>query len=123
MSETIIVAIITACAASLPGIINTILNNKNSITLKKYENFNEQRQKVIFDFLESVGQCSGGGITAREQSNYQICLNKLLLYFPNINKDLLDKIYKSLFVSSTSDKLNAITPLIKELSTAIIEKQ
>jgi len=122
LSETLWIAIITACATTIPNIVIAIINNKHFLKIKRIENYNEARQKVIFEFLENVGGCCGSAITMHQKQEYQKSLNKLLLYFPNINSSTLDKIYNSLFDSNISNKTAVLTPLIKELSIVLSDK-
>jgi len=121
MSDTIWVAIITACASILPNIIITIINNKHSLKIKKYESYTISKQNAVFDFLTSVGKMFSGSYRD-EISDFQVSLNKLLLYYPDIDTTLIDNVYKSLNDTNLTNKRNTILPLIKELSKSIQNK-
>ncbi len=120
MSDTIWVAIITACATTIPQIIIAIINKNKEIKLKKFEYYNQNRLQVIFDFLDAVGEIySKDGINLKEKANFQKSLHKLTLYFPKIDYKIFDKIYNSLSEWDVTSRHEALQPLIKELSKSI----
>lgn len=121
MSDTIWVAIITACSSILPNIVITIINNKHSLKVKKYESYISSKQNVIFEFLTSVGKILDNTYQD-DLLNFQVSLNKLLLYYPELDRNLIDNIYKSLSDTNLTNKINAILPLIKQLSKSIRDK-
>lgn len=122
MSDTIWVAIITACATTIPQIINTVINKNKEIRLKKFEYYNQNRLNAIIDFLEASGSLyTKDGISTREKAIFDKSLNKLLLYFPNIDSKIISNIYDSLSQWNVEKRQEAIQPLIKQLSKSISE--
>lgn len=122
MSETVLIAIITGISATLPNIIITIINNKNSFRIKKYENSTLVKREVILNFLDSIGKCVGDNVYTEDLSNFQIATNKLLLYFPNLDLDIINNVRESMFDSNSKNKLDVLLPLIKQLSISMQDK-
>lgn len=122
MSDTIWVAIITACATTIPQIINAIINKNKEIRLKKFEYYNQNRLNAIIDFLEATGSLyTKDGISTGERAHFDKSLNKLLLYFPNTDSKIISNIYDSLSQWNVEKRQEAIQPLIKQLSKSISE--
>lgn len=123
MSDTILVAIVTSASAIIPQLINTYITYKKDVKLKLQNSYNQNRLNAIIEFLDSTGNIySKDGISLCEKNNFQKSLQKLLLYFPNIDSKTFDNIYNSTSEWDTSKRLEALQPLIKQLSKSIQEK-
>lgn len=124
MSETVLIAIISACSAIIPSIASIILNNRYNLKLKKYEITTLQKQQIATEFLENVGKIItfDGMLSSGELGNFDKSCNKLLLYFPNIDLNLINKIRKILFQNNPEEKLKLVNELVKQLSKSIFEK-
>lgn len=123
MSDTILVAIVTSASAIIPQLINTYITYKRDVKLKLQNSYNQNRLNAIIEFLDSTGNIySKDGILLCEKNNFQKSLQKLLLYFPNIDSKIFDNIYNSTREWDTSKRLEALQPLIKQLSKSIQEK-
>lgn len=123
MSDTILVAIIASASAIIPQLINTYITYKRDVKLKLQDSYNQNRLNAIVDFLDSTGNIySKDGITPIEKYNFQKSIQKLLLYFPDIDSKIFDSIYKSTSEWDTSKRLEALQPLIKQLSKSIKER-
>lgn len=123
MSDTIWVAIIASASAIIPQLINTYISYKKEVKLKLQDTYNQNRLNTIVEFLNCTGNIySKDGISQGEKNNFQKSLQKLLLYFPDIDSKTFDKIYKSTQEWDTLKRLEAIQPLIKQLSKSIKEK-
>ena len=123
MSDTIWVAIIAAASAIIPQLINTYINYKRDTKLKLQDTYNQNRLNVIIDFLDSTGSIySKDGMSLKEKYNFQKSVQKLLLYFPDISIKDFDKVFNSTSEWDTSKRLEALQPLIKQLSKSIKEK-
>lgn len=124
MSETVIVAIITACSAIIPTIITVILNNWYNLKLKKYEANILQKQQVATEFVETVGKIISynGGLSIKDLSDFYSSCNKLMLHFPNVDLKLINEIRESLYQSEPETKIKLINELSTQLSKSIFEK-
>ncbi len=123
MSDTIWVAIIASASAIIPQLINTYITYKKDVKLKYQDSYNQNRLNAIVEFLDSTGSIfSANGISSREQYQFQKSSQKLLLYFPDINRKLIDEIYKSTEEWDPAKRIEVIMPLIKQLSKSIKEK-
>lgn len=123
MSETILVAIITACATTIPQLITCVSNNKREKELKRIEIYNSNLYSVVTEFLEVAGRLQlKSGICNKDKSDFCSAVNKLLLYFPNIDANIISKIFYSLSEDNVNTRQQAIQPLIKELSKSLSEK-
>ncbi len=124
MTETIWVAIITALATTIPQLINTWISYHKNIKEKQLEMFEQNRLNAIVEFLDAVGGTySRDGLSLGEKNNFDKSLNKLLLYFPNINEDDISKIFNSTKEWDSAKRFTALKPLIKQLSKSISEKE
>ena len=61
-------------------------------------------------------------MSLKEKYNFQKSVQKLLLYFPDINIKIFDKVFNSTSEWDVSKRLEALQPLIKQLSKSIKEK-
>ena len=122
MSDTIWIAIITACATTIPQIILAIISNKQTIKIKKLEYFELAKKNAIIDFIDAVGNCinSGSGLTIEIISNYYKHLNTLRVYFPDLDEKILEELTKKIY-SNNNDIQTAIKPILKELSKLLSE--
>lgn len=124
MSETIWVAIITALATTIPQLINAWISYHKDIKEKQLEMFEQNRLNAIVEFLDAVGgMYSRDGLTQVEKYKFDKTLNKLLLYFPNINEEDITKIFNSTKEWDSAKRFTALKPLIKQLSKSISEKE
>lgn len=124
MSDTILVAIITAIATTIPNIIIAIIKNKQELKLKKFETLELAKRQAIIDYLDSLGECftSDGGILIQQAQKYQKSANRLIFYFPNLDIDLIESARNSIQTCKSEEKIEAVMPLIKELSKSIKDK-
>jgi hypothetical protein len=123
LSDTIWVAIIASASAIIPQLINTYITYRKEIKLKLQDTYNQNRLNAIIEFLDCTGNIySQDGISLGEKGKFQKSLQKLLLYFPNIDSITFDEIFKSTKEWDTIKRLEAIQPLIKQLSISIKEK-
>lgn len=123
MSDTIWVAIITALATTVPQIIIAIINYFKEIKQKQLEIFEQNRLNTIVEFLDVIGSTySKEGLSLNEKYKFDKSINKLLLYFPNINSDEITKIFASTKEWDSAKRSDALKPLIKQLSKSISEK-
>lgn len=123
MPDTIWVAIIAAASAIIPQLINTYTNYKRDTKLKLQDTYNQNRLNAIIEFLDSTGSIySKDGMSLKEKYNFQKSVQKLLLYFPDINIKIFDKVFNSTSEWDVSKRLEALQPLIKQLSKSIKEK-
>ena len=91
--------------------------------MKLQDTYNQNRLNAIIEFLDCTGNIySQDGISLGEKGKFQKSLQKLLLYFPNIDSITFDEIFKSTKEWDTIKRLEAIQPLIKQLSISIKEK-
>ena len=116
---TIWVALITGAFALLPN----ILNNRQQLKLKKIEVNELAKRQAIIEFSDTVSECvnTGSGITVGEGIAYQKAVNKLLLYFPDIDMTLITKLNQAVHDTNMNSKQDIIRPLIKELSKSLSE--
>ena len=123
MSDTIWVAIITAIATTVPQIIIALINYRKDIKQRQLELFNQNRLNIIIEFLDTVGGIySNDSIALREKSDFEKSLNKLLLYFPDIDSKEFANIFNSTKEWDTAKRCEALRPLIKQLSKSIKDK-
>lgn len=123
MSETILVAIIASASAIIPQLINTYITYKKDIKLKYHDTYNQNQLNAITEFLDSTGSIySKDGISLQDKYKFQKSLQKLLLYFPNIDQKIIDEIYKSTEEWDPAKRIEVLMPLIKQLSKSIKEK-
>lgn len=123
MSDTIWVAIITALATTVPQIINSIITYRKDIKQKQLDFFEKNRLNAIVEFLDTVGETySREGLSQIEKYKFDKSLNKLLLYFPNIDNEEVTKISNSTKEWDSVKRLDALNPLINKLSKSISEK-
>lgn len=123
MSDTILVAIITALATTIPQIINSIISYHKDMKQKQLELFEKNRLSAIVEFLDTVGETySREGLAQFEKYKFDKSLNKLLLYFPNINSEEITKIFNSTKEWDSVKRIDALKPLINQLSKSISEK-
>ncbi len=115
MSDTILVAIITACATFIPTISSIIITNYYQLKLKRFELNEIAKQDVVIEFLETIGNFSYK-TNSQDISEYLKCTSKLLYYFPNLDINLLVDITSASIETTLIAKINKILPIIKELS-------
>ena len=116
---TILVALITGAFALLPS----ILNNRQQLKLKKIEINELAKRQAIIEFSDAVSDCAniGSGISLGKGIAYQKSINKLLLYFPDIDMDIITKLNQAVHDRDMNSKQEIIRPLIKELSKSLSE--
>ena len=123
MSETIWVAIITACASVIPQLIIVIFRYKQEIVVKKQEVLECAKKEALTNFITIVTACSEniGKLTEQQINEYYKCLNILLVYFPNSNKNNIAELSRMLYGSNNviNDKLS---PIVSDLSRLLTEK-
>lgn len=123
MTDTIWVAIITACATTIPQIIIAIINKSKELKLIKIEHFEKYKLNAIANFLEVTGSIHiDDGISYKERASFDKSVNNLLLYFPEIDSKIISDIYDSLSEWNVEKRQNTIQPLIKYLAKSIKEK-
>lgn len=122
MSDTIIVAIITAVATTVPQIVISIINNKHQLKIKQYESKKVFYQSVVDEFIENVTACmnSNGGLSNIQSINFYKSINRIQIYFPNINKKNIDKLSDVIY-SNKDTIIHYLEPVIKELSKLLSE--
>lgn len=122
MDTTVVVAIITASSAIIPQIISTYMNHRYQLKIKKLELFEVAKREAIIKFLNSVGNCEDNapGLNTIQSTEYHKNLNILMTYFPNLNKQNIDKLSKSIY-ENNDDIQKAIYPIILELSKLLSE--
>lgn len=118
MTETIWVAIITACATFIPTIVTIIVNNFFQLKFKRFELQQLSQDKAVLNYLEALGTCYGpdGNVSVSDAIQYQKSVNALLYYFPDLDTKLLDTAINSIRKTKPSDKMDFILPIIKKLS-------
>lgn len=123
MSDTILVAIIASASAIIPQLINTYINYKRDVKLKLQDTYNQNRLNAIIEFLDSTGSIySKDGIALNKKYDFQKSMQKLLLYFPDIDSNVFEEILNSTKEWNISKRCEAVQPLIKQLSKSIKEK-
>ena len=123
MSDTIWVAIITALATTVPQIIIAIINYYKDIKQKQLELFEQNRLNTVVEFLNTIGETySKEGLSLEKKYKFDKSLNKLLLYFPNIDSEEITKIFNSTEIWDSAKRSEALKHLIKQLSKSISEK-
>ena len=123
MSDTILVAIIASASAIIPQLINTYINYKRDVKLKLQDAYNQNRLNTIIEFLDSTGSIySKDGIALNKKYDFQKSMQKLLLYFPDIDSNVFEEILNSTKEWNISKRCEAVQPLIKQLSKSIKEK-
>lgn len=123
MSDTILVAIIASASAIIPQLINTYINYKRDVKLKLQDAYNQNRLNAIIEFLDSTGSIySKDGIALNKKYDFQKSMQKLLLYFPDIDSSVFEEILNSTKEWNISKRCEAVQPLIKQLSKSIKEK-
>lgn len=118
MSETIWVAIITACATFIPAISTIVVNNYFQYKFKRFELQQLSQDKAVLNYLEALASCYGpdGSLKLGTAKEYQKALNVLLYYFPDLDLRLLNKAIYSITKSKPNEKMDYTLPIIKELS-------
>ena len=123
MSDTILVAIIASASAIIPQLINTYINYKRDVKLKLQDAYNQNRLNAIIEFLDSTGSIySKDGIALNKKYDFQKSMQKLLLYFPDIDSNVFEEILNSTKEWNISKRCEAVQPLIKQLCKSIKEK-
>ena len=123
MSDTIWVAIIASASAIIPQLINTYITYKKDVKLKLQDTYNQNRLNSIIEFLDSVGSIySKDGLVLKQKYDFQKSMQKLLLYFPDIDSSVFDKIFDSTKEWDIAKRYEAIQPLIKQLAKSIKDK-
>lgn len=125
MNTTVLVAIITALSAIIPNILITYLNNKQQFKIKKFEIDEVAKRQVIFEFSTAISEISSYDGTIPEENfvKYQCALSKLLFYFPNLDKELLDYLDDTLCDIDSFGKIEVLQTIIKELSKELLERK
>lgn len=122
MSDTIIVAIITAIATTVPQIVVNIINNKHQLKLKQYELRKTIYQKVVDEFIENVTNCMDdyNGLSTKQSINFYQSINKIQIYFPKLDKKLIDNLVQN--IQKDDDTIEkTLKPIVKELSKLLSE--
>lgn len=122
MSDTIIVAIITAIVTTVPQIVVNIVNNKHQLKLKQYELRKTVYQKVIDEFIENVTNCMDDdvGLSAKQSINFYKSINKIQIYFPKLDKKLIDNLVQNIQKDDVTIE-ETLKPIVKELSKLLTE--
>lgn len=122
MSDTIIVAIITAIATTVPQIVVNIINNKHQLKLKQYELRKTVYQKVVDEFIENITNCMDDdvGLSAKQSINFYKSINKIQIYFPKLDKKLIDNLVQNIQKDDVTIE-EALKPIVKELSKLLTE--
>lgn len=120
---TITFAVILGISAIISPIIVTVINNNYQLKLKRYENQELAKRQAIIDFINATAECTtyDGRLPLQSISNFQKACNKLLLYFPTVDIEILNKIYSSLRSTNLNDKDKEIKQLIIKLSKQLTE--
>lgn len=130
MNTTVLVALITGVATTVPPIIINIINNYNQLKVKNVEYNRTVRQKIVDEFIEKATNCMGI-IDNQKIAEYYDGLYSLLIYFPSINKDNIDRLSDKIdyklgnHADSKSDNSlirHCLDIVIKELSKELSEK-
>ena len=124
MSDTILVAIITACATTIPGIIVAIINNFFQLKFKKLEAYELAKRNALIDFNEKATEyCSNDLKNGKVE--YEKSLNNLYIYFPSFNdlnisvlnnaRSVSDNVGdKNLYFSQLSKTIKQLSNLLKK---------
>lgn len=93
MSDTIWVAIITACSAIIPQIIITIIKNNQELKIKELEIYEQSKREALNNFIQAATECSLE-LTEPKKSqlnNFYKSVFTILAYFPEAN-DILSEL-------------------------------
>lgn len=122
MSDTIWVAIITACASTIPQIVLAIIRNKEELKNKQLEINETAKRDALINFITSVTSCSQniGNLTDYQISEYYKNLNILITYFPNVDKKKFENL-SQMICGSNSTINNKLNSLVTELSKSLFE--
>lgn len=115
MSDTVLVAIITACATFIPTIISIIINNYFQLKIKRFELNECAKREAVTNYLNALGNWCYKP-TKEDINNYQKAVTILLYYFPNLDTQALKNGLQSINEESLTSKLELTLPIVKELS-------
>lgn len=115
MSDTVLVAIITACATAVPTTISLLFNLLGEYGIKKWKLNKTSKRNAVKEYLDILGNSSVAA-SERDISKYQAASLNLLYYYPELDVSLLHNAINGYTEKRIDSKLNAALPLIKELS-------
>lgn len=120
---TITFAVILGISAIISPIIVTVINNNHQLKLKRYENQELAKRQAIIDFINATANCYSfdGSLDLKSSTDFQKSCNKLLLYFPDIDIEILNEIRSSLHSTNINAKDKEIKQLIIKLSKQLTE--
>lgn len=108
MSDTVLVAIITASSIIIPQIASTIIKNHHETKIKLIELNSTIKRETINDFIDTTLNYKNIGF---QMNNFYKSLNKVLLYTDTKSSKILGKI--KYLVENSVD--------IKEINSSLME--
>ena len=115
------VAVILLISSVISPIVTAIINNKHQLNLKKLDMYEQQKIKVLSNFIDSTEKyiCNGNIIPIEISSNFHSSVNQLYIYF-NIDNyltflNLEDLIRKGNKSKSNYELSNVVQSLSKQI--------
>lgn len=118
MSETIIVAIITACATTIPNIAIALINNRYQFKNKLFESHELARRNALANFNDKASSYYSITLT-KFRMDYEQALNDLYAYFPYINDESLNDLENARHLNNWNEYYLVLRKVIKQLSKSI----
>lgn len=114
-------AVILGVIAVVTPMLTALINNRHQLKVKRFENQELAKRQALIDFINVVGDCAmyDGKLSSSNMKQFQKSANTLLVFFPNINIEVLDKIQNAILQTNVTIKDKELRPLIIELSKSL----
>ncbi|MGN1012260.1 MAG: hypothetical protein ACI4ON_00295 [Clostridia bacterium] len=114
-----VVAVILLISSVIsPWLVNKE-NNKHQLDLKKLDIYEDAKRKALIEFIECTEDYSINYYLVEQNIKFHSAVNKLFIYFSDINKETFSELEKSITSNNTKDTSNELTKIVQVLSEQI----
>lgn len=115
-----LIAIVVGLSAVISPIIVAIINNKYNSNLSKLNMFNEAKRNSLNEFIEATEVVIISHMET-DLCNYFSSLDKLFIYFDNIDLHMFSLLNDALKKNDDSKANRELTNIVQELSKQIMK--
>lgn len=115
-----LIAIVVGLSAVISPIIVAIINNKYNSNLSKLNMFNEAKRNSLNEFIEATEEVIISHMET-DLCNYFSSLDKLFIYFDNIDLHMFSLLNDALKKNDDSKANRELTNIVQELSKQIMK--
>lgn len=116
------IAVILGVSAIISPIVTAKINNKHQLSLKKLDMYEDVKRKTLIEFIECAEIYLLDGTDVKQYINYYSSLDKLFIYFSNVNLDMFINFEKYCKTRQHAEATVALTNIVVNLSKQITKE-